>query len=90
MVVQRMTKDVARLLYLTLTRTNYRDWSLLMKVMLETHGLWDALESKWSKIAGGSNGVGGHLTSSLTRDDCHPCYLGYCKGGMSHDEDNVC
>jgi hypothetical protein len=28
-----------------LTRTNYADWAILMQVMLEGRGLWEAIES---------------------------------------------
>jgi hypothetical protein len=30
--------------YLTLTRTNYTEWSLVMKVNLQAAGLWDVIE----------------------------------------------
>jgi hypothetical protein len=28
-----------------LTRSNYNSWPLLMKVILQAHGLWDVIES---------------------------------------------
>jgi hypothetical protein len=30
--------------YPTLTKTNYSDWALLMKVKLKAHGLWSTVE----------------------------------------------
>ena len=29
--------------YPTLNWTNYGDWSLMMKVMLQAHGLWEVI-----------------------------------------------
>ena len=43
-VVERVVKEVGSGKYPTLTRTNYAEWSLLMKVMLQARGLWDAIE----------------------------------------------
>jgi len=43
-VVQRVVKEVSGTPYPQLTRTNYEDWSLLMRVKLEARGLWDAVE----------------------------------------------
>jgi hypothetical protein len=39
--------------YPTLTKTNYSDWALLMKVKLKARGLWSTVESgggdtKWT------------------------------------------
>ncbi len=35
----------AGIVYPTLTRTNYTEWSLVMKVNLQAAGLWDVIES---------------------------------------------
>lgn len=43
-VVERVVKDVGGGKYPMLTRTNYAEWSLLMKVMLQARGLWEAIE----------------------------------------------
>ena len=43
-VVERVVKEVGGGNYLTLTRTNYTEWSLLMKVKLQARGIWDAIE----------------------------------------------
>nr|CAH67708.1 H0512B01.3 [Oryza sativa] len=45
-VVQRTIREVGgAAAFPTLTRTNYTEWSLLMKVMLQARGLWDAVEN---------------------------------------------
>ena len=44
MIVQRVVKDVGGTPYPQLTRNNYEDRSLLMKVKMEARGLWDAVE----------------------------------------------
>jgi hypothetical protein len=44
-VVQRVIREVsAGSGYPTLTKTNYSDWALLMKVKLRTRMLWDVIE----------------------------------------------
>ena len=43
-VVERVVKEVGGGNYPTLTRTNYTEWSLLMKVKLQARGIWDAIE----------------------------------------------
>jgi hypothetical protein len=43
-VVQHVVKEVGGTPFPQLTRTNYEDWSLLMRVKLEAKGLWDAVE----------------------------------------------
>ena len=43
-VVERVVKEVGCGNYPTLTRTNYTEWSLLMKVKLQARGIWDAIE----------------------------------------------
>ncbi|KAK1696495.1 hypothetical protein QYE76_013192 [Lolium multiflorum] len=43
-VVERVVKDVGGGSYPMLTRTNYTEWSLLMKVKLQARGIWDAIE----------------------------------------------
>jgi hypothetical protein len=35
----------AGIVYPTLTRTNYTEWSLVMKVNLQAAGLWDVIDS---------------------------------------------
>lgn len=43
--MQRTVREVGgAAAFPTLTRTNYTEWSLLMKVMLQARGLWDAVE----------------------------------------------
>jgi hypothetical protein len=37
-------KSSAGIVFLTLTRTNYAEWSLVMRVNLQAAGLWDAIE----------------------------------------------
>jgi hypothetical protein len=47
MVVQRVVKETSAVVqYPMLTRTNYQEWSLLMKVNLQAQGLWCAIESE--------------------------------------------
>lgn len=44
-VIQRVIREVGGgSSYSTLTKTNYSDWALLMKVKLKTRGLWAAVE----------------------------------------------
>ena len=43
-VVQRVVKEVGGAPFPQLTRSNYEDWSLLMRVKMEARGLWDAVE----------------------------------------------
>jgi hypothetical protein len=44
-IVERVIKEAsASVQYLTLTRTNYNEWSLLMRVNLQAQGLWHAIE----------------------------------------------
>ena len=43
-VVERVVKEVGGGNYPMLTRTNYTEWSLLMKVKLQARGIWDAIE----------------------------------------------
>jgi hypothetical protein len=44
-MVQRVIREVsARSGYPTLTKTNYLDWALLMKVNLRARMLWDVIE----------------------------------------------
>ena len=43
-VVERIVKEVGGGNYPTLTRTNYTECSLLMKVKLQARGIWDAIE----------------------------------------------
>lgn len=51
LVVQRVVKEVGgSAAYPTLTRTNYGDWSLMMKVMLQARGLWDAVETGGAEL----------------------------------------
>lgn len=43
--MQRTVREVGgAAAFPTLTRTNYIEWSLLMKVMLQARDLWDAVE----------------------------------------------
>lgn len=39
-----MVKEVGGGKYPTLTKANYAEWSLLMRVMLQARGLWDSIE----------------------------------------------
>jgi hypothetical protein len=44
-VIQRVIREVGGgSSYLTLTKMNYSDWALLMKVKLKARGLWAAVE----------------------------------------------
>jgi hypothetical protein len=44
-VVERVVKEAsATVQYPTLTRTNYNEWSLLMRVNLQVQGMWHAIE----------------------------------------------
>ena len=44
-IVERVVKEAsASVQYPTLTRTNYNEWSLLMRVNLQAQGLWHAVE----------------------------------------------
>jgi hypothetical protein len=43
-MVERAVKDVGGGSYPMLTRMNYTEWSLLMKVKLQARGIWDAIE----------------------------------------------
>ena len=42
-VVKKTVRDVGRTQYPMLTRTNYVEWSVLMKVMLKARRLWAAV-----------------------------------------------
>jgi hypothetical protein len=45
-VVQRVIREVGGgSSYPTLTKTNYSDWALLMKVKLKARGLWSTVET---------------------------------------------
>jgi hypothetical protein len=46
-VIERVIEKLssAGIVYPTLTRTNYTEWSLVMKVNLQATGLWDVIES---------------------------------------------
>jgi hypothetical protein len=46
-VIERVIEksSSAGIVYPTLTRTNYTEWSLVMKVNLQAAGLWDVIES---------------------------------------------
>jgi hypothetical protein len=43
-MVEQAVKDVGGSSYPMLTRMNYTEWSLLMKVKLQARGIWDAIE----------------------------------------------
>ena len=43
-VLERFMKEVGGGNYPTLTRTNYTEWSLLMKVKLQARGIWGSIE----------------------------------------------
>ena len=44
--LRRVVKEVGGSAnYLIITKTNYSDWSLLMRVMLQARGLWEAVET---------------------------------------------
>jgi hypothetical protein len=44
-VIQRVIREVgSRSSYLALTKTNYSDWALLMKVKLKAWALWSVIE----------------------------------------------
>jgi hypothetical protein len=44
-IVERVIKEASRSVqYPMLTRTNYNEWSLLMRVNLQAQGLWQAVE----------------------------------------------
>jgi hypothetical protein len=44
-VIDRVIKEASvSIQYPTLTRTNYNEWSLLMRVNLQAQGLWYAVE----------------------------------------------
>jgi hypothetical protein len=46
-IVERVVKEAsASVQYPTLTRTNYNEWSLLMRVNLQAQGLWHAVETE--------------------------------------------
>src|SRR5438876_1833592 len=42
--VVRVIREVGGANYPILNKTNYSDWLLVMKVMLEAHGLWQACD----------------------------------------------
>ena len=43
-VVVRTVREVSGISWLTLTRTNYEEWSLTMKVKLRARRLWNAVD----------------------------------------------
>jgi hypothetical protein len=43
--VQRIVKEGGSVSYPTLTRSNYSDWAVLMRVNLQAQGLWDAVDT---------------------------------------------
>jgi hypothetical protein len=42
-VREKVAREVTGSQWPTLTRTNYADWAVLMRVQLQVHGLWDAV-----------------------------------------------
>lgn len=44
LVVQRVVKEGGSVTYPTLTRSNYSDWVVLMRVNLQAQGLWEAVD----------------------------------------------
>jgi hypothetical protein len=50
-VVQRVIREVsAGSGYPVLTKTNYSDWALLMKVKLRARMMWDAIEHRGANM----------------------------------------
>jgi hypothetical protein len=46
-VVERVTKEASTSVqYLMLMRSNYNEWSLLMRINMKAQGLWHAIESE--------------------------------------------
>ena len=43
-VIQRVIREVSGSSYPVLTKTNYSDWALLMKVKLKARSLWNIVE----------------------------------------------
>jgi hypothetical protein len=51
MVVQRVVREVSGgISYPILTKSNYSDWALLMKVKLKARALWSAVEHNESDV----------------------------------------
>lgn len=49
-IVQRVMKETAgSVVYPMLTRTNYTDWALVMRVNLQAQGLWSAIEPGYAE-----------------------------------------
>jgi hypothetical protein len=43
-VVKKTIRDVGNAQFPTLTRTNYAEWEVLVKVMFKARGLWKAVD----------------------------------------------
>jgi hypothetical protein len=43
--VQQVVKEGGSVTYPTLTRSNYSDWAVLMRVNLQAQGLWEAVDT---------------------------------------------
>ncbi|WVZ68034.1 hypothetical protein U9M48_017025 [Paspalum notatum var. saurae] len=51
LVIQKTVRDVGSSApYPVLTRTNYDNWVVMMKVMLEARGLWEAVEAGTTEL----------------------------------------
>ncbi|XP_062179504.1 uncharacterized protein LOC133884164 [Phragmites australis] len=49
-IIERVKETGGSVQYPTLTRTNYQDWSLLMRVNLQAQGLWQAVEPEEGEV----------------------------------------
>lgn len=76
--IQRVIHEVSGgISYPTLTKSNYSDWALLMKVKLKARALWDR--------SGGNDGALCALQCGATGYGVDHCKVGDKQVGLGHD-----
>ena len=87
-VVERVVKEVGGGNYLKLTRTNYTEWSLLMKVKLQARGIWDAIELGASDYQEDRMALEAILQA--VPPEMMPGYQADSEGGVGGDSSHAC
>ena len=85
--VVRVVREVGGANYPVLSKTNYNDWSLVMKVMLEARGLWQAYDAGGVSHQNDRNGARGTDLGRPLGDGVHGCCQGDGKGGVGCHQD---
>jgi hypothetical protein len=83
-IIERVIKEVlASVQYLMLTRTNYNEWSLLMRVNLRAQGLWHAIDPEEEDVIKYCDdrlacavGMGGNQVTPDWSPTCQGCKRG--------------